>query len=196
MARKNLIESSDHFEEIVARLSKGDSGASVSKWLENTYNEKISLRTLNRYKSKNINMPDRVEAELNKRKKIKKEAELNKRKKKIKNKTESAVQNQADKIEAAEDTMSCVASTIADNMEGVAKVASELPVMFERAKIDASDPDCKTEWKDVAKLSIQANRVYANYFKHEEDNIEININEGFGELADAIKKSREINKED
>ena len=184
MARKNLIESSDHFEEIVARLSKGDSGASVSKWLENTYNEKISPRTLNRYKSKNIKMQDRVEAELNKRKKIKNK------------KTESAVQNQADKIEAAEDTMSCVASTIADNMEGVAKVASELPVMFERAQRDASDPACKTEWKDVAKLSIQANRVYADYFKHEETNIELNLNEGFGELADAIKKSREINKED
>ena len=88
--------------------------------------------------------------------------------------------------------MSIVAQTIADNMEGVAKVASELPTIFGRAKQDARDPNSKTEWKDVANISIQANKIYNDYFKHEEDNIEININEGFGELADAIKKSREI----
>lgn len=184
MARKNLIESSDHYNEIVARLSKGDSGAKVSKWLENQYNEKISPRTLNRYKSKNIKMQDRVEAELNKRQKIK-----NKQ-------TEKAVQSQADKIESAEETMNSVASIIADNMEGVAKVAGELPDIFKCAKQDAMNPDCKTEWKDVANISIQANRIYNDYFKHEESNVEININEGFGELADAIKKSREACKND
>lgn len=184
MARKNLIESSDHYEEIIARLSKGDSGASVSKWLENQYNEKISPRTLNRYKSKNIKMQDRVEAELNKRQEIKNQ------------KTEEAVQSQADKIEAAEDTMNIVAQTIADNMTGVAKVAAELPEVFKRAKRDAINPACKTEWKDVANISIQANKIYNDYFKHEESNIEININEGFEELADAIKKSREACKKD
>ena len=128
-------------------------------------------------------MEDRVEAELNKRQEIK-------------NKTEDAVQSQADRIEEAEDTMSIVASTIADNMEGVAKVAAELPNVFERARFDAMDPDKKTEWKDVAHISIQANKIYNDYFKHEESNIEININEGFEELADAIKKSREACKTD
>lgn len=179
MARKNLVESSDHFEEIVARLSKDESAASVSEWLKNQYNEEISPRTLNRYKSKNIKMQDRVEAELNKRQEIKKKT------------TEDAVQSQADKIEAAEDTMNIVAKTIADNMEGVAKVAAELPDIFENAKMDARDSECKTEWVDVAKIAIQANRIYNDYFKHEESNVEININEGFEELADAIKKSRE-----
>lgn len=179
MARKNKVESSPHYNEIIKRLSCGESGRSVSRWLENTYNEKISFAALNRYKSKNIKIEDRVEAELNKRQELK-------------NKTENAVQSQADKIEAAEDTMSIVAQTIADNMEGVAKVASELPTIFGRAKQDARDPNSKTEWKDVANIAIQANKIYNDYFKHEEDNIEININEGFGELADAIKKSREI----
>lgn len=183
MARKNKVESSPHYNEIVKRLSCGESGRSVSRWLEDTYNEKISFAALNRYRNNNIKMEDRVEAELNKRQEIK-------------NKTEKAVQEKADKIEEAEDTMSVVASTIADNMEGVGKVAAKLPEMFERAKKDASDPECKTQWKDVANISIQANKIYANYFKHESDNIEININEGFGELADAIKKSREACKKD
>ena len=183
MARKNKVESSPHYNEIVKRLSCGESGRSVSSWLETTYNEKISFAALNRYKNKNIKMEDRVEAELNKRQEIK-------------NKTEKAVQEKADKIEEAEDTMSVVAQTIADNMEGVAKVAAELPRIFDRAKNDAMDPDCKTEWKDVANISIQANRIYNDYFKHEESNVEININEGFEELANAIKKSREACKND
>lgn len=183
MARKNKVESSPHYNEIVKRLSCGESGRSVSRWLEDTYNEKISFAALNRYRNNNIKMEDRVEAELNKRQEIK-------------NKTENAVQEKADKIEEAEDTMSIVAQTIADNMEGVAKVAAELPKVFERAKMDAENPDKKTEWRHVANISIQANKVYNDYFKHEESNVEININEGFGELADAIKKSREICKDD
>ncbi|MCR5027011.1 MAG: hypothetical protein K6A34_06190 [Methanobrevibacter sp.] len=187
MARKNLIESSDNFNEIVARLSRGDSGAGVSEWLHDEKNEDISPRTLNRWRNKNIKMEDRVEAELNKRQEIKN---------KNKNKTEKHVQEKADKIEEAENTMSVVASTIADNMEGVAKVAAELPDIFERAKRDAQNSKKKTEWKDVAKISIQANKIYNDYFKHEESNIEININEGFEELADAIKKSREACKKD
>lgn len=183
MARKNKVESSPHYNEIVKRLSCGESGRRVSRWLEDTYNEKISFAALNRYRNNNIKMEDRVEAELNKRQEIK-------------NKTENAVQEKADKIEEAEDTMSIVAQTIADNMEGVAKVAAELPVMFERAQSDAKNPGKKTEWKDVAGIAIQANKIYANYFKHESDNIEININEGFEELANAIKKSREACKND
>ena len=104
MARKNKIESSDHFDEIVKRLSEGETGASVSAWLENTYNEKISVRTLNRYK-RNINMPKRVEAELNKRakKKPKKKPKPKTKKpnKKVEAQIEKGVQHQADKKEAA-----------------------------------------------------------------------------------------------
>ena len=197
MARKNKIESSDHFDEIVKRLSEGETGASVSAWLENTYNEKISVRTLNRYK-RNINMPKRVEAELNKRAEKKKKRKAQKKKKptkKSKNaeaQIEKEVQKQADKIEQSENDIQTVAETIATNMQGVAKVAAQLPEMFEKTKRQASNPDIpQVTFKDVTSLSIQANKIYADYFKHEEDNIEININEGFGDLADAIKKSRE-----
>lgn len=195
MARKNKIESSDHFDEIVKRLSEGETGASVSAWLENTYNEKISVRTLNRYK-RNINMPKRVEAELNKRakKKPKKKTKPKTKKpnKKVEAQIEKGVQHQADKKEAAEENIMSVAETIADNMQGVAKVAAELPKMFERTKSQAADPEvANVTFKDAANIAIQANRLYAEYFKQEENNVEININAGFGELADAIRKSRE-----
>ena len=194
MARKSLIESSDHFNEIVKRLSEGESGASVSKWLKDSFNEEISTRTLNRYKSKNIKMEDRVEAELNKRAKRKKKKSDKKDKvaSKVIHQTEKEVQRQADSREEAEETISSVAETIATNMEGVAKVAAQFPEKFEQACRDAEDDDSNVTSKDVARLALDANKLYNEYFKQDETNFEINLNEGFEELEDALKRSREL----
>lgn len=194
LVRKNKVESSPHFNEIVKRLSEGESSRNVSAWLENTYNEKISHAALNRYKSRNIKMEDRVEAELNKRakkkkKKSKKKSEPNK---KVHSQIEKEVQRQADIIEETEETIQSVAETIATNMEGVAKVAAQFPERFEQACHDASDPDSNVTSKDVARLSLDANKLYNEYFKQDETNFEINLNEGFEELEDVLKKSREL----
>lgn len=196
MARVNLIESSDHFDEIVERLSRGDKGVDVSRWLENTYGEKISPRTMNRYK-KNIKMEDRVEAEINKRAKENSE--------KLESQTEAEVQRQADEIEAnekeaqkrdalkesAEENIKTVTNTIADNMQGVAKVAAELPAMFEKAKLDAADPTTNVTFKDVTNISLQANRIFAEYFKDNEPDIEVNVNNDVISLSDSIEASRQ-----
>ena len=196
MTRANLIESSDHVDEISERLSRGDKGVDVSRWLEETYNEKISPRTMNRYK-KNIKMEDRVEAELNKR------AEENHEK--LTSQTEVEVQRQADEIEAdkketqrkkeikesAEETLKTVTNTIADNMQGVAKVAAELPAMFEKAKLDAADPDTNVTFKDVTNITLQANRIFADYFKDNEPDIEVNVNNEVIGLSDSIEASRQ-----
>ena len=192
--RKNKVEESPHFTEIVKRLSEGESSRSVSAWLENTYNEKISHAALNRYKSRYIGMPERVEAELNKRaKKKKKKTQKNK---KVQAQTEEEVQRQANIIEEAEETVNSVAETIASNMEGVAKVAAQFPERFEQACKDAQDPDSNVTSKDVARLSLDANKLYNEYFKQDETNFEINLNEGFEELEDALKKSRELAEKD
>lgn len=194
LPRKNKVEESPHFNEIVKRLSEGESGRKVSAWLENTYNEKISFAALNRYKSKNIRMADRVEAELNKRAKKKKKKP--KKNKKVQAQTEKEVQKQADEKETAEETINSVAETIAINMEGVARVAAQFPERFEQACKDAQDPDSNVTSKDVARLSLDANKLYNEYFKQDETNFEINLNEGFEELEDALKKSRELAEKD
>ena len=150
LARKNKVEESPHFNEIVKRLSEGESGRKVSAWLENTYNEKISFAALNRYKSKNIRMEDRVEAELNKRAKKKKKKP--KKNKKVQAQTEKEVQRQADEKETAEETINSVAETIAINMEGVASVAAQFPERFEEACKDAQDPNSNVTSKDVARF--------------------------------------------
>ena len=185
LVRKNKVESSPHYNEIVKRLSEGESGRKLSKYLKDTYDEDISFAALNRYKSKYIKMENRVEAELNKRAK-------NKKRENVKAQTESEVQRQADSKEEAEETINSVAETIATNMEGVAKVAAQFPDKFEQACRDAKDPDSNVTSKDVARLSLDANKLYNEYFKQDETNFEINLNEGFEELEDALKRSREL----
>ena len=183
MAPINLIESSDHFDEIVERLSRGDKGVDVSRWLEETYNEKISPRTLNRYKQKNIKMENRVEAELNKRAK--------KNSKKVIPQTEAEVQKKANIKESADETIETVTNTIADSMQGVAKVAAQLPAMFEKAKEDAKDPNTNVTFKDVTNITLQATKIYAEYFKDTEPDIEVNVNNDVISLSDSIEQSRQ-----
>ena len=197
MARKSLIESSDHFDEIVERLSRNETGKDVSEWLKNTYNEEISPRTLNRYKATKINMEARVEAELNKRAQKKKELDKKRKSEKLKaekeqskkldNATSKVVQSTTD----IEENIKTVSETIADNMQGVAKVAAEFPSMFEKAKKDARDPDSNVTSKDVARLALDANKLYNDYFKDTSPDVEVNVNNEVIGLSDSIEASRQ-----
>lgn len=195
MARKNLIESSDHFDEIVERLARNETGKDVSTWLENTYNEKISPRTLNRYKAEKIRMEERVEAELNRRAEAKKEAHrkkvLQENHEKITNVSEDRIQMRADSNESAEDTIRTVSETIADNMRGVARVAAEFPETFKKAKRDALDPDSNVTSKDVARIALDANKLFNDYFKDAGPDVEVNVNNEVIGLSDSIEQSRQ-----
>lgn len=197
MARKSLIESSDHFDEIVERLSRNETGKDVSTWLKDTYNEDISPRTLNRYKATKINMEARVEAELNRRAEKKRELQEKKKAEKLKaekeqsekldNATSAVVQSTTD----VEETIRTVSETIADNMRGVAKVAAEFPGIFEKAKKDARDPDSNVTSKDVARLALDANKLFNDYFKDTGPDVEVNVNNEVIGLSDSIEASRQ-----
>ena len=180
MVKKSKVEKSPHFEEIVTRLSKGESARSVSKWLKNEYNENISHAALARYNKNCISMEDKVEAELNRRaeekkKKLQEEKEKTRKEKKI--------QQEADKLEAVAETVNSVAETIATNMEGVARVAAQFPTRFEQACRDADDPDSNVTKKDVARLSLDANKLYNDYFKQEGFPVEVNIENNMDSLS-------------
>ncbi|WP_458456202.1 hypothetical protein [Methanobrevibacter sp.] len=195
MPRPSRIETSDHYEEIVERLSLGESTRSISKWLKEDFGESISHVALAKYKSKHIKMEDKVEAELNKRAK-KRNKKINKIvqnktdvKESIEKNTQSIVKNNADTKEAINENIKTVSETIADNMQGVAKVAAQFPQKFQEACEDAKDEsNTNVTSKDVARLALDANKLYNDYFK-QDGNIE--ITEGFEELANAIHKSRQ-----
>lgn len=199
MPRVNKVESSPHYTEILEKLSEGMSGRKLSDYLKNKYGEEISFNALNRYRAKHIKMEARVEAELNRRAKNKSQKKKSSSKKRNEDKskevlakTENEVQRQADIKEEAEETVNTVSETIATNMEGVAKVAAQLPERFEQACRDAENDESKVSSKDLARLALDANKLYNEYFKQDETNFELNLNEGFEELEDALKRSREL----
>ena len=140
MVRKSKVEKSPHFEEIVLRLSQGESARSVSKWLKDSFNEEISHAALARYVKK-----------------------------------ENKIQKQADMIERSKEAVNNVAETIANNMEGVAKVAAQFPSKFQKACADAKNPESNVTSKDVARISLDANKLYNDYFKQDGTNFEVNI---------------------
>ena len=144
MARKSKVESSPHFEEIVQLLLAGKSGRQISTYLKEEYDEDIGFNAINVYRRNHINMEQRVEEVLNKRaeKKRKKEKKKKASAEDAKQETiEKAINETANEKanvkEAINDNIDSVAETIANNMEGVARVAAELPDIFERAKRDA-----------------------------------------------------------
>lgn len=172
LVRKSKVEKSPHFEEIVLRLSKGESARSVSKWLKNSFNEDISHAALARYAKNKITMEERVEAELNRRAEEKKLKEERAKKEAIKEKViNNEVNVEADVIEK----VNSVAETIANNMQGVAKVAAQFPSKFQKACADAKNPESNVTSKDVARISLDANKLYNDYFKQDGTNFEVNI---------------------
>ena len=200
LVKKSKVEKSPHFEEIVTRLSKGESARSVSKWLKNQYNEDISHAALARYNKNHIAMEDRVEAELNRRAEEKKKLQEEKKKAQEQEAQQDKIvqqgtQQEADKIESAESTVNIVAETIANNMEGVAKVAAQFPEKFDQACYDAEDPDSNVTSKDVARLALDANKLYNDYFKNDETTVNVDLKpEVTVNLLDRMKeKRRELN---
>ena len=196
LVKKSKVEKSPHFDEIVTRLSKGESARSVSKWLKNQYDEDISHAALARYNKNHIAMEDRVEAELNRRAEEKKKLQEEKKKAQEKEaQQEKKVQEEADKIETATETVNIVAETIATNMEGVAKVAAQFPEKFQQACYDAEDPDSNVTSKDVARLALDANKLYNDYFKNDETTVNVDIKPDItvNLLARMKEKRRELN---
>ncbi len=173
MVRKSKVELSDHYEEIHGMLLHSSSRV-VSRWLKETYGEDISYRTLERYKNKHIRMEERVEAELNKRA-AKREKVHSKSASDMEKKTTEAVKSFVDKKEATEEASNEVASVIATNMQGVGNVGAQFEVMFHKACNEAKDPDSNVSYKDIARLALDADKFYSDYFKQEVNNLEVNI---------------------
>ena len=78
-------------------------------------------------------------------------------------------------IERSKEAVNNVAETIANNMEGVAKVAAQFPSKFQKACADAKNPESNVTSKDVARISLDANKLYNDYFKQDGTNFEVNI---------------------
>lgn len=155
------VESSPHFNEIVRLLSSGKGGTFVSNYLWEKYEEEISHTTLNVYKKNNIDTDKKVKQELE-------------------NIIEQTVQeettNKIESIETAENDKQLVAKKTAEQLQSLLDVSEDYPETVKKMEEGADDPECKISWKDVAREKRNAKKLYLDYMKSQDTNVEVNVN--------------------
>jgi len=173
-----VVEDSPHFNEIVRLLSSGKGGTYVSNYLFDNYGEKISHATLNRYKKSNIKIDEQVHQELE-------------------NIIEKTVKEETDKkvelIETAENDKQLVAKKTAEQLQSLLDVSEDYPETVKKMEEEAKDPTSKISWKDVAKEKRNAKKLYLDYMKSQETNVEVNIDNNLGTFVDDSEVMRFIN---
>lgn len=165
MPRRPKVEKSPHYNEIIELLLDGKSSREVSAYLKNEYNEVIGHNAINNYRRNNMKLEDKIEAEAN-RILSKKAATV----------VDEGVKKKAESLTEAEMETQTVASQSAELLIGLHRVASDFPEDYDRMKRDAGDPDSKVTWKDVANMSLQANKIANDFLKNNDVNVNVENN--------------------
>lgn len=165
MAPRSAVERSEHRNEIDDLLLNGQSPRNVSEYLKKEYGESISHTAINNYKKKHLN--------------VEKEAAIIYNQKVSEKKKNKAVKKAVSDLEKLDQIIDDSLNTQID---------------IERLEKDSTVDQARVEDLKLKKRkqAIEAINVKNNILKNDDKQIDVNITEGFGELADAIKKSREI----
>lgn len=165
MAPRSAVEKSEHRSEIDDLLLNGQSPRNVSEYLKTKYNESISHTAINNYKKKHLN--------------VEKEAAIIYNQKVSEKKKNKAVKKAVSDLE---------------KLDQIIDDSLNTQINIERLEKDPTIDQARVEDLKLKKRkqAIEAINVKNNILKNDDKQIDVNITEGFGELADAIKKSREI----
>lgn len=165
MAPRSAVERSEHRNEIDDLLLNGQSPRNVSEYLKTKYNESISHTAINNYKKKHLN--------------VEKEAAIIYNQKVSEKKKNKAVKKAVSDLE---------------KLDQIIDDSLNTQINIERLEKDSTVDQARVEDLKLKKRkqAIEAINVKNNILKNDDKQIDVNITEGFGELADAIKKSREI----
>lgn len=165
MAPRSAVERSEHRNEIDDLLLNGQSPRTVSEYLKKEYGESISHTAINNYKKKHLN--------------VEKEAAIIYNQKVSEKKKNKAVKKAVSDLE---------------KLDQIIDDSLNTQINIERLEKDHTIDQARVEDLKLKKRkqAIEAINVKNNILKNDDKQIDVNITEGFGELADAIKKSREI----
>lgn len=165
MAPRSAVERSEHRNEIDDLLLNGQSPRTVSEYLKKEYGESISHTAINNYKKKHLN--------------VEKEAAIIYNQKVSEKKKNKAVKKAVSDLE---------------KLDQIIDDSLNTQINIERLEKDPTIDQARVEDLKLKKRkqAIEAINVKNNILKNDDKQIDVNITEGFGELADAIKKSREI----
>ena len=149
----------------------------IADYLKNKYNESISHTAINNYKKKHLNVTK--EAVIDYTRKKSQEAKQVQSKKDSQSKKQKAVKKISSDLE---------------KLDVIIDDALNTNIDIERLECDPEADQVKVEKLKLEKRKqgIVAINAKTNILKQAEPSFEESIADGFGELANAIKKSREI----
>lgn len=185
MPPKSKVLQSPNVNQILDWIDEGKSSRWISRELKNQFDESIGHVAISNFRKKNITAEaiEIVDTEL------KKNESKKQKEKKVKSKVSEMVQDKVERDIETEHQLNGIVGATAKQYQGVLNVAENFEADYYKARDEAADYESKTTWKDVADISFKA--VKLSHDIVEGRSMETSITEGFGELADAIKKSRE-----
>jgi hypothetical protein len=188
MARKNKVEQSSNYNQILDWIGEGKSSRWISRELKNQFGESIGHVAISNYRKKNIvsEAIEIVDIQLKEEAKEKAAKEKESKKQEV---IQTHVQNKKLQKEGDEKA-SGLAETTAKQYKGLLNVADNFEEDYYNMRNAVNDETSKVNEKDVAEMSFKALKL-AHEISKDDTGMEETINTGFGELADAIKKSRE-----
>ena len=185
MPPQSKVLQSPNYNQILDWIDEGKSSRWISTELKNQFDESIGHAAINNFRKKNIT-EEAIEIVDTQLKKEAKEAEEEKAKKE---KLEEVVHNKAEK----QIKLNGLAEATARQYRGLLNVADNFEEDYNALKEAAKKEDSKVTEKDVVDISFKA--VKLAHEIRDGSSMEDTITEGFGELANAIQRSREILKE-
>lgn len=191
MVRKNKIEASPHYNEIVDLLVAGYKPRYVSEYLLEEYDEKISHTTLNKYKKEKLNIKAAVKKKVIEKEKSKK-TKSNVNTQKV---IDNAIETEVDKtIRANESFEAAVDFKFNDikKLDDVIDSAEKIQIDFDKCKTaDKIDPyrelDLMIKFK---KLGLDAIRLKHDLLDDDESDVNVNINNVMT-LEESLERTRQ-----
>lgn len=164
MPPRSAVERSEHRNEIDDLLLEGKSPRFVSAWLKDSYNEHISHTAINNYRKKKLNVTEEAAKVYHERREKEKKADETTNKKKQKK----------------------VRKVVSDleKLDFIIEDSYNTNIDIERLENDLDSDQVQVEKLKLQKRkqAIEAINVKNNILKHDDNNIEVNINNNFDDL--------------
>lgn len=186
MPPKSKVEQSSNYNQILDWIGEGKSSRWISRELKNQFGESIGHVAISNYRKKNI-VSEAIEiVDIQ----LKEEAKKEEEKLAKENKKKQVIEDAAKRELETENKIHGLAETTAKQYKGLLNVADNFEEDYYNMRNAVNDETSKVNEKDVAEMSFKALKL-AHEISKDDTGMEETINDGFGELADAIKKSRE-----
>ena len=194
MPPKSKVSQSPNYNQILDWIDEGKSSRWISRELKNQFDESIGHVAISNFRKKNIanEALEIVDTQLKKESKEKELEEKDKESKKqevIKNKAKQVEQQHQGDIK-----VQGLAEATAKQYRGVLNVAKNFEEDYYAMKKALHNEESKINERDVVEVSFKAVKLIHDISK-DDASVEDSITNGFEELSNAIKKSREIHKQ-